>query len=234
VTISDGLRHAFSDPVSRTIGNLDRAIAELTQWADCKEIQTIQSIQVKNSVLSGLTDSYNYALTALRKFEFEFERITGIRRSPTDLIKLFNIELNSNKFSLIHPHPFINTDDEKMLSLSFIINAIDELKTERELLSQYGWNELPVNWAAIKAQLEQRQKRISPDFIEVELRDSNVLYDYHISFSGEEMMISGLDANNGYRIALSSLSQYDQVTGIGRIMAGDLFRVIGSDITHVN
>ena len=230
ITISDGLRYTFSDAVRRTTTKLDKVIAELTQWTECNEIETIQSVQIKNAVLSRLAGSYNFALTALREFELEFERITGIRRSPTDLIKLFNIELNSNKFSLIHSHPFINSDDKRMLSLAFIVSAIDELKAEKESLSQFGWKGLPNNWKGIMSRLEQRQQSISPEFVEIELRDGTVLYDFHITISGNTLMISGFDANNGYKITASSITQYDEMTGIGRSVSGGIFRTIGSSI----
>ena len=228
ITISDGLRYTFSDAVRRTTTKLDKVIAELTQWTECNEIETIQSVQIKNAVLSRLAGSYNFALTALREFELEFERITGIRRSPTDLIKLFNIELNSNKFSLIHSHPFINSDDKRMLSLAFIVSAIDDLKAEKDSLSQYGWKNLPNNWKSIKSKLEQRQQSISPELVETELRSGTVLYDFHISVSDSLMMIFGFDANNGYRITPSPITLYDEVTGIGRLELGGIFQTIGS------
>jgi len=136
ISLSDGLQHAFTLVIKTTIISIDNAIRKLSKWLECEEIQRIESLPIKNSVLAQLRKSWQQAMQALADFEAEYTRITAIRTHGYSVEPLFP-KFEKYRFTKLSPARIddeffssleMNEDEIKFEAITEAIESLNELK----------------------------------------------------------------------------------------------------------
>jgi len=139
IKFSDKLDKAFSYLEHRTVNSINNAIEHLSKWADCDEVEQIQSVEIQKLILMSLEDSHRSVCDSLIVLEKEFTDGMGI---PVNRFKqdILGVTTNAVEF---HYSIFIELKNEKadpyMLSLQHIRDVIKRFENIKSMIASGEW-----------------------------------------------------------------------------------------------